>query len=300
MPDHVSAAAAELFNSGDLYCAEIVLKLIAEAGGRDPSPLTPLATGFCSGMARSCGQCGAVSGAVMGIGLHAGRPEPGGEYDPAYALVQEFQDQFRHAFGSINCFDLTGCDFATPEGQARFRDQNIKARCIEYVVRAVDIALNLLRDTGHLPDEAAFVRSRLAPCGLLCSTCLAFDGGPIQQSASALKAALGDNFAPYAERFAAMNPAFGNYAAFSELLDFLASGSCAGCREAGCLFKACAVPGCARERGVDYCFQCADFPCDRHGMPAPLAERWQANNEAMRHLGPAPWFFTRHPKPRYP
>ncbi|ADU61160.1 MAG: C-GCAxxG-C-C family protein [Pseudodesulfovibrio sp.] len=300
MLDHQKSVVADLFGSGALYCAEIALKLIAEAGGRDPGPLTPMATGFCSGMARSCGQCGAVSGAVMGIGLFAGRPAPGGEHDPAYALTQEFQDRFRTAFGSINCHDLTGCDFATPEGQAQFREQNVKSRCIEFVVLAVDTALDLLRDSGHLPAEADFVRSRLAPCGLLCSSCLAFDGGPIQQNARALQAALGDNFAAYAERFAAMNPVFGDYPAFRRLLDYLASGSCTGCREAGCLFKSCGVTACVRERSLDYCFQCADFPCDHHGMPGPLAERWQANNEAMRALGPAPWFFTRHPKPRYP
>jgi C_GCAxxG_C_C family probable redox protein len=273
---------------------------MAEAGGHDPARLTRMATGFCSGMARTCGQCGAVSGAVMGIGLHAGRPGPGGDHEAAYALVQEFQERFREVFGTINCRDLLDCDLGTPEGQAAFRDRNLRTRCVEFVTTAADIALGLLRDAGRLPDEAEFVRSRLAPCGLLCSTCLAFAHGPIRQSAADLKAALGDNFAVYAERFAAMNPVFGNYAAFAELLDYLASGSCSGCREAGCLFTACAVPACARRHGVDYCFQCGEFPCDSHNMPAPLAGRWQANNEAMRDLGPAPFFFTRHPKPRYP
>jgi hypothetical protein len=84
------------------------------------------------------------------------------------------------------------------------------------------------------------------------------------------------------------------------MLDFLASGSCTGCRDAGCLFKACAVPGCIKEHGVDYCFQCNEFPCQNHGMPAPLAERWRINNETMRDTGPNAYFFTAQVKPRYP
>lgn len=300
MDDYTKDIAAELFESGALYCAEITLKLIAEAGGRDPASLIPMATGFCSGMARTCGQCGAVSGAVMGIGLYAGRPGPGGDYDPAYALVGEFLERFIGKTGSANCFDLVGCDFSTDQGRERFKAEGLRTKCTGFVVQAVDIALDLLREHGYLPERDAFVASRLAPCGLSCGTCLAFDSGPVQQASRALRAALGDNFSSYAKRFEAMNPVFANYPAFSEMLDFLASGSCTGCRDAGCLFKACAVPGCAREHGVDYCFQCSEFPCQRHGMPAPLAERWRINNETMRDTGPNAYFFTAQVKPRYP
>ncbi|MEE9189396.1 MAG: C-GCAxxG-C-C family protein, partial [Candidatus Neomarinimicrobiota bacterium] len=41
------------------------------------SDLIPkIATGFCGGMARTCGQCGALSGAIMSISLLTGRSEP--------------------------------------------------------------------------------------------------------------------------------------------------------------------------------------------------------------------------------
>jgi C_GCAxxG_C_C family probable redox protein len=290
----------DLFDAGALYCAELVLTFIAEAGGVDPARLTPMATGFCGGLSRTCGQCGAVSGAVMGIGLFAGRSEPGGEYDPCYALTQEFLERFRAESGSINCLEITGCDFSVDADRKRFSAQGLRARCEELAALAVDIALDLLRGNGSLPEAGELAASRIAPCGLCCGTCLAYDGGPVQQAASALRAALGDNFAPYAERFAAMNPVFGDYAPFSELLDYLASGSCSGCRGAGCLFTACRVGSCSREHGVDYCFQCAEFPCDRHGMPGPLAERWLVNNERMRDIGPEAWFAAARTKPRYP
>lgn len=290
----------ELFNGENYYCAETVVKLIAEAGGRNADEAVRMATGFCSGAGRTCGQCGAVSGAVMGLGLHAGRTEPGGEYESVYAMVQEFMERFRAKYRSLNCRELTGCDFATPEGQARFRDENIVTLCHEMVTFAVEESLSILRDAGYLPEADELMRSRMAPCGLMCGKCVAFADGDVRRLSQDMQALLGDNFGEYAKRFEGANPIFGHYPAFRELLDYLASGPCEGCRDASCLFKACAVPACAREHGVDYCFQCGEFPCDHHGMPERLAQIWRRNNELMRDQGVESQFRFCNDKPRYP
>lgn len=141
----------------------------------------------------------------------------------------------------------------------------------------------------------------LAPCGLRCGDCLGCDGGDIGRLASALRGKLG-NFRAYAARFADSDPVFADYPAFERLLDRLAAPRCPGCRAAGptgCIHAACAVRPCARDRGVDFCFQCADFPCDRHGFPPPLADRWRRNNEQMRDMGPAAFFEAVRHTPRY-
>jgi hypothetical protein len=57
-------------------------------------------------------------------------------------MVEAFQAQFN----TVNCYDLTGCDFTTAEGQAKFREQNIAARCTEYVAEATRLALNALEN----------------------------------------------------------------------------------------------------------------------------------------------------------
>lgn len=297
---YVKEQVAELFGRGQLYCAETVVRLLAEAGGRDAATAVAMATGFCSGMSRTCGQCGAVSGAVMGIGLYAGRSEPGAEFDHTYAITQEFIDKFKEHNQSVNCYDLCGCDFAVPEDQQRFREEGGIGRCVDLVAFAVETALSILREHGYLPVEADFVKDRLAPCGLLCGNCAAFAGGPIQRAALDLKDRLGANFAEYAARFEAMNPAFAHYPAFAELLDFLAGGSCSGCRNQGCLFQSCRVADCAKDHGVDYCFECSEFPCERHGFPEQLAGLWRLNNEKMRERGPVCWYRKRKDKPRYP
>ncbi len=54
----------------------------------------------------------------------------------------------------------------------------------------------------------------------------------------------------------------------------------------GSLFQSCTVAGCAKEHGADDCFQCAEFPCEVHGMPGKLADVWRANNGKRRECGP--------------
>lgn len=300
MSDYVKNRVLDLFGEGQLHCAETALKIIAESGGKDSDDLIRMATGFCSGASRTCGQCGAVSGAIMGIGLFAGRADPGEEYDPAYSLVQEFLERFTTKCGSINCYELIECDFATKEGQARFKEKRLLRKCVIYVVFAVETALELLRENGYLLEHEDFIKARLAPCGLSCGTCLAYAGGPIQQLSEQLGEALGPYFGEYAKRFEGMDPVFKNYPQFKELLDYFSEGSCHGCRGEGCLFKSCKVTVCVKDKGVDYCFECDEFPCDHHGMPAGLAERWQKNNEKMQDVGMEEWFCGCKDRPRYP
>lgn len=140
----------------------------------------------------------------------------------------------------------------------------------------------------------------IAPCGLYCGGCLAFSGGPIRNHARALAELLGPNFATYAERLSAMNPALGDYPPFARLLSFLASGSCQGCREGGCLLGDCGVRECAMRRKVDFCGLCPDFPCPAPGLPEGLKERWVKSGEILRGKGPAAFLELARARPRYP
>jgi len=61
----VRKSAEEAFASG-LYCAESVVLALAKAQGVESDLLPKVATAFCSGMSRTCGTCGALTGAIMG------------------------------------------------------------------------------------------------------------------------------------------------------------------------------------------------------------------------------------------
>jgi C_GCAxxG_C_C family probable redox protein len=142
---NVRHAAENSFTSG-LYCAESVLLALAEAQGIKSNLLPRIATGFCSGMARSSGTCGAVTGAIMGIGLALGRSRAEETVNRAYAATQRFIQQFETEFGARDCHQLLGCDLGTEEGQKTFRESGLRDRCTSFSGRAAELAQRIIEE----------------------------------------------------------------------------------------------------------------------------------------------------------
>lgn len=146
------------------------------------------------------------------------------------------------------------------------------------------------------------IKASLSPCGLSCETCFAHVDGDIRRYSLKLKEKLG-NFAPYAQRFETLlgNPIFKKYPDFKEMLDYLASENCRGCRKEQCkLFKNCGVRPCHQEKQIDYCFQCDEFPCNRTNFDEHLNKRWVRINEKIRETGLEPFYEKSKTRPRYP
>lgn len=138
-------------------------------------------------------------------------------------------------------------------------------------------------------------------CGLLCEKCFANKKGQIQLHAEQLKNNLGE-FDNYAERFVTLlnEPLFEKYSDFKELLTLFSLGSCEGCRKQKCpLFKDCKVGDCCKEKGVDYCFQCNDFPCSNTGFDENLENRWIHINKRIREIGLESYYLEIKEKSRY-
>ncbi len=142
-PEHVGQRAVHHFASG-LFCAESVVLALAEARGVESELLSRVATPFCSGMSRTCGQCGALSGALLAVGLCVGRSSAGQSVEPAYDVAREVIRQFEAEFGARNCDELLGCDLGTPEGQTVFKEEKLYERCRIYTGRAAEIAARAL------------------------------------------------------------------------------------------------------------------------------------------------------------
>ncbi|UQZ88260.1 hypothetical protein C4J81_03150 [Deltaproteobacteria bacterium Smac51] len=137
-----------------------------------------------------------------------------------------------------------------------------------------------------------YIKQRLAPCGLHCGKCFAFAQGDISKLSGELKGSLG-NFDAYAERFVDMlgEPIFLKYPAFKAFLAHLSAGSCGGCRKEKCkLFKNCGVRPCIEKTGVDFCFQCHEFPCNKTGFDEHLHRRHVAINNRMKEVGVASYY----------
>jgi C_GCAxxG_C_C family probable redox protein len=140
----IKKSAEESFTSG-LFCAESVVAAIARAQGVDSELLQKAATAFCSGMARTCGTCGALTGAIMGVGLSLGRASAKDSVQPSYTATQQLIHSFETEFGSRDCKDLLdGCDLTTPEGQAMFKERKLGARCLQFTGRAAEIAARVI------------------------------------------------------------------------------------------------------------------------------------------------------------
>jgi C_GCAxxG_C_C family probable redox protein len=98
-------------------------------------------------MARSCGPCGALTGAIMGVGLAVGRDRAGESVQPSYDAARRLIGDFEREFGSRDCHVLLGCDLGTAEGQAAFREQGLAQRCRHYTGRAAEMAAAILAET---------------------------------------------------------------------------------------------------------------------------------------------------------
>jgi C_GCAxxG_C_C family probable redox protein len=121
-----------------------VLLAVAEHKEIDSELIPRIATGFCSGMARTGGMCGAVSGGIMAIGLYLGRTSPEDNLDPCYDAVHSFLDEFSAKFHSLNCLELTGVHLGTPEGQKAFNETGKIADCTNFVSEAARIVMEIV------------------------------------------------------------------------------------------------------------------------------------------------------------
>jgi len=96
-----------------------------------------------SSQSARCGlTCGAVTGALMVLGLQHGMdllelPEAKEE---TYSRTQRFMEAFKARNVSITCQDLLGCDISRPEGMARAKEKGLFTTVCPRVVRdAVEI-----------------------------------------------------------------------------------------------------------------------------------------------------------------
>ena len=142
------------------------------------------------------------------------------------------------------------------------------------------------------------ILKELGPCGLSCRKCLAHSQGDIRKASEDLQRLLGD-FDRYAERFSNFLPAFKGYPAFKELLAHFAQADCEGCRSGQGKYPNCGVMKCHVDKGVDFCFQCSEFPCDKTNFDDDLKQRWLQMNTRMKEVGVEAYYAETKDAPRY-
>ena len=137
-----------------------------------------------------------------------------------------------------------------------------------------------------------------APCSLLCYTCTAYKDGPMGECARKLYSYL-DGFGEMRGQFLSEEGRKTWMAQFVEFCSTLQhiGGVCPGCRmEAGpgCI-QGCPVPGCISEKGVDFCGECPEFPCQKAGdfftaQNPRIAAAWEAGSRRIAEIGAEAYF----------
>jgi len=138
--------AAEYFSRG-FSCSQSVLAAYAEQFGLTEELALKVAGGFGGGIGRMAGTCGAVTGAVMVIGLKFAGTTPGDVQgkENAYAAVREFAHRFKGRNVTVLCRELLECDISTPEGMKRAHEEKlIKQFCPKFIRDAAEILDQLI------------------------------------------------------------------------------------------------------------------------------------------------------------
>ena len=138
-----SERAKDLFLSG-YNCAQSVLLSFADDLKFSKELAQKMAAGFGGGMGKQQETCGAVTGAIMVLGMLKGEEVNNNEELKAttYGAVKDLTRDFVAEYNTTKCRDLIGCDLNTPEGAAKFKEEKIMetlcAGCVEKAVQIVE------------------------------------------------------------------------------------------------------------------------------------------------------------------
>jgi C_GCAxxG_C_C family probable redox protein len=135
--------AVERFD-GPYSCSQAVFSAFAPQYGLTDELAVKISAPFGGGMSRQGNVCGAVSGALMVIGLARGSVDPK-DKQLVYRLGEEFIQRFESGHTSVLCRDLLGLDLSDSEQAQAAKDQRLFTRlCPAFVRNAAEILSELL------------------------------------------------------------------------------------------------------------------------------------------------------------
>jgi C_GCAxxG_C_C family probable redox protein len=140
--------ASEMFSEG-YNCSQAVLGVFAEDFGLDEELALKVSSGFGGGIARGGDICGAVTGAIMALGLKyfSQKADIQKSKMEIYKIVNEFKKRFIKRHSSIVCRELLGCDISTAKGAAKAAKLDLHNKvCMGLVRDAVEMVEEILEE----------------------------------------------------------------------------------------------------------------------------------------------------------
>ncbi len=139
---------AEAYFSNNFNCSQAVFTTFATELGMEEEVALKVATQFGGG-ARKGEMCGAVSGALMVLGLKYGHchAESQEEKSKAYAISEDFMNRFIAKNGTVVCRELLGYDLTKPEDMAKIAELGLfKTTCPEMIRCATQIVEDMMAE----------------------------------------------------------------------------------------------------------------------------------------------------------
>lgn len=129
-------------------CSQSVFTVFGTEKGISEDISLKVSCAFGGGMGRQQHTCGAVTGALMALGLKYGKAlnDPEEKKQQTYALTREFFQKFTELNGSVNCkVLLDGFDMNDPDDHKTIMDRKLfDIKCEKYVADAVKITEKLM------------------------------------------------------------------------------------------------------------------------------------------------------------
>jgi C_GCAxxG_C_C family probable redox protein len=116
-------SASDRFAQG-FNCSQAVFAAFASRFGLSDETALKLSSPFGGGIARRGEVCGALTGALMVLGLQHGNFDPQRK-ENTYQIAEKFVREFKVRHGAILCRELLGCDISTPAGMQAAREQHL-------------------------------------------------------------------------------------------------------------------------------------------------------------------------------
>lgn len=143
-----SGEKAVEYYSNNFNCSQAVFTTFAIRFGIEEELALKIATQFGGG-ARKGEMCGAVSGALMALGLKYGhfQSENSEQKFNAYRISEIFMDRFIKQNGTVVCRELLGYDLTKPEDMQKIQAENIfRTLCPEYVYNAAMLVEEIMNE----------------------------------------------------------------------------------------------------------------------------------------------------------
>ena len=132
--------AMQRFDEG-FRCSQAVLEAYAKDYRLDSELARKIATPLAGGSGLG-GECGAVAGAILVIGLRYGVDDAQDTegYRLVFEKVKEFADKFKALHGHLDCCRLLGVDVFSADGFKEYQERNFhETHCSKYVHDAVNL-----------------------------------------------------------------------------------------------------------------------------------------------------------------